>query len=215
MYINAFFKNNSQNISKHRGWLQDSTKQSLVLPTLLRSSLPTFRRSSSTAFRWFDNFSLSDWSLTFSLFCCSTWHSQGKYEAGHTRMDHSRCSKLFFSHKKLVKTLHGQFGLFLQLAKSIQDCLRVDGQNPAPVGMIRNTAIDVILCDIQTSKYMSYFSLLTGFCPSTEPHTQCCHQNLCTSSFAFCKRSSISGRTKLCSLSAFRWTCPRVIGVIP
>ncbi len=37
----------------------------------------------------------------------------------------------------------------------------------APVGMIRNTAIDVILCDIQTSKYMSYLSWLTGFCPST------------------------------------------------
>ena len=49
-----------------------------------------------------------------------------------------------------------------------------------------------------------------------QPHTQqCCHQNLCTSSFAFCKRSSISGRTKLCSLSAFRWTCPGVIGVVP
>lgn len=63
-------------------------QRNLVFPALLRSSLPTFRRSSSTAFRWFDNFNLSDWSLTFSLFCCSTWPFTSQ-KWGPPRMDHS------------------------------------------------------------------------------------------------------------------------------
>ena len=133
-------------------------QRNLVFPALLRSSLPTFRRSSSTAFRWFDNFNLSDWSLTFSLFCCSTWPFTSQ-KWGPTWMDHSIFFKWIMTHQKkggkiysarVTWSFYVMFGLVsLGLQKAFKTTVPLVDKILHQLGWLKHCNLcDMIWCDI-------------------------------------------------------------------